>query len=155
MCRTRHRKILLFAVAILIAAILPVALCIGIVLFVGFPFAMVPQDCMLIERSITGKVMDQDWNPIGHADVHIRNKGGTGFEGGQVDLLLHSDVKGEFKQDHVSVFGCDTLKVDVSAYRYVAQEMSYDVQKVYDTQQNIDIVVHLLMAAKGNEIQSF
>ncbi|HLY28436.1 MAG TPA: hypothetical protein VKQ72_18960 [Aggregatilineales bacterium] len=147
MTRRNRNKILIIMAAIALALAMPVVLCIGTALIVGFPAVPIPpQDCQLIRRSIMGQVLDAHENPIANADIHIQNEGGADFEGGHghVDLLLHSATNGEFGQENVSVFGCDTLKFDVSAAKYQAQETSYDVQKVYDTPTNIEIVLHLV-----------
>jgi hypothetical protein len=91
---------------------------------VSFAFYL-PQDCELRTIQITGTVQNFVQTPIRNALITISSVDGPGFEAGVVRLRLHTDNRGSFTQDNISIFRCDKLLIDVSAEGYTSKHLEY------------------------------
>ena len=90
------------------------------------PFRMIPQDCLLLERSLSIRVTDAiTQNPIADVELSIHNVGGGGFEAGNVQFVGKTDQNGQFEKQPISVFACDTLFVEVSVEGYRPEKVSF------------------------------
>lgn len=88
-------------------------------------FGMIPQDCALVKRDISGHVFDTNGKPIANATVDIQNTFTTGFEAGKVNLTLSTDVDGRFVKCDVPVFACDVLRFRIAAQGHNDKLMTF------------------------------
>ena len=100
---------------------------------------MIPQDCILVTRNISGKITDANGRPIKNAIVYVQNTFTAGFEAGKVNLILSTDTNGQFGYNAIPVFACDVLKFRVVAQGYTEKTVSYfAAAPYYEGAQNID-----------------
>ena len=122
--------IVLLAVFALLAAIVFLGF-VGIGLYVfsqmdGGSFLPPPQDCMLLERNINGRVQDKNGQPIVDAKLHIYVHNFSGVEG-KVDLSITTNKAGRFNANGVDVFACDSLTLEVAAEGHATKEIEFVV----------------------------
>jgi hypothetical protein len=117
---------------VLLLMILIVLLFIG---WVGFVYVLssafsgglgfIPQDCILLERDISGHIQDSKEMPIKNVSIYIQAGLGKGFEAGKVDLSLKSDQDGHFQANGVWVFACDILTFQIAANGYAEKRVLF------------------------------
>ena len=108
-------------------------------------FRMIPQDCLLLERSFLVHVSDAlTGQPVSGAHLTIRNLGGRGFEGGAIAFDSLTDDKGTYSENKVHVFACDTVIAEASAEGYESHQASYDGDVGYNESAVLEAAIKLV-----------
>ena len=103
----------------------------------GFP--MIPQDCILLQRDISGHLENRNGLPIANANIHIQAGDDSGFKAGKIDLSLRSDQDGHFGAKGVSVFACDRLMFQITTGNYPEKQISFiAAQEIQPSMKNAD-----------------
>lgn len=112
-----------------------------------------PQDCMLLERDINGRVQDKNGQPI-KANIKIQAGFSAGFEAGKVDLRLITDQSGYFSANDVEIFACDIVSFEISGTSYTSKSIEFIAAQEQDNSvgdpENYGDPDYTTAIAKGN-----
>jgi hypothetical protein len=140
-----HRRSCLLALIICLLTLVAVAvvevIMLRLMLSEGFPIPI--QDCLLSGRSVTGKIIDSDGNPIPNATVQVGAGFAVGFEAGRVDRTVSTDETGRFERITMSVFECDDVQITISAagFQEISREYSASQGLIESLPEELSIVL--------------
>jgi hypothetical protein len=83
----------------------------------GFQFP--PQDCLLIGRDISGRVVNLKGNPIAGAQVTFQ------VEKDENRYQIVTDAQGKFEYNTLSAFACYRIDFEVAALGYTTKKFSF------------------------------
>ncbi len=121
----RPRKVLTVAFLVILTFVVCIAALVGFLVLALRDFALIPQDCLLIQRQAVGTVTDADGKSIPNATVLVSAGLGKGFEAGRIDLHLVTDTSGRFTVPPSDLFACDYVSFTVSAMDYRGTRASF------------------------------
>lgn len=117
-------------------------------------FALLPHDCNGVSIFIAGEVRDDDYQPIGDADIVVSY---TSIDRqSDWNLRLVSDSLGHYEADRpMSIFLCDNVGFTVSATGYESIRVTYALLDTYSetewpVQSPIPIRINPILSPKLN-----
>jgi hypothetical protein len=106
-----------------------------------------PQDCQLVNVSISGAVQDESRQPVSGAQISIISNKNTPYR--DINLLLASNGKGRFSYKNLSIFQCQILDFEVTAAGFQATKKSFYVIQGLSESMPSEIKITLKSAIGG------